>query len=201
MADKITDGAHVSPETENGVYDFVSTRDVAKDGSIDFVGALKTSVTSYAELVRHGCRPRIGDVLFSKDGTVGRTARVRDERKFVVASSLIIIRPAPMRLDYNYLHFLFKHSRVVQQIDSFVKGAGLPRISIASLKRVSGPFPSLSTQRELAETFDVLERSIAMRDEQLRRSIELLTEYKTSLITAAVTGELDVTTAGSGIPA
>ena len=33
------------------------------------------------------------------------------------------------------------------------------------------------------------------------RSIDLLAEYKTSLITAAVTGELDVTTAGSGIPA
>lgn len=34
----------------------------------------------------------------------------------------------------------------------------------------------------------------------LARSIDLLTEYKQSLITAAVTGELDVTTAGSGMP-
>ncbi|MDP9820825.1 hypothetical protein J2S59_000634 [Nocardioides massiliensis] len=34
----------------------------------------------------------------------------------------------------------------------------------------------------------------------LRHSIDLLAEYKTSLITAAVTGDLDVTTAGSGIP-
>lgn len=34
----------------------------------------------------------------------------------------------------------------------------------------------------------------------LARSIELLTEYKSSLITAAVTGELDVSTAGSSIP-
>jgi type I restriction enzyme S subunit len=34
----------------------------------------------------------------------------------------------------------------------------------------------------------------------LARSIDLLTEYKQSLITAAVTGELDVTTASSGIP-
>jgi type I restriction enzyme S subunit len=33
-----------------------------------------------------------------------------------------------------------------------------------------------------------------------RESITRLGEYKQSLITAAVTGELDVTTAGSGIP-
>lgn len=36
--------------------------------------------------------------------------------------------------------------------------------------------------------------------ESVRRQATLLTEYKQSLITAAVTGELDVTTAGSGIP-
>lgn len=34
----------------------------------------------------------------------------------------------------------------------------------------------------------------------LNKSIDLLTEYQSSLITAAVTGELDVTTADSNIP-
>ena len=38
------------------------------------------------------------------------------------------------------------------------------------------------------------------RTAQLRESIHLISEYKQSLITAAVTGEIDVTTAGSGIP-
>jgi len=37
-------------------------------------------------------------------------------------------------------------------------------------------------------------------EDALKASIGLLQEYKQSLITAAVTGELDVTTAGSGIP-
>ncbi len=38
-------------------------------------------------------------------------------------------------------------------------------------------------------------------DSALTRSIDLLNEYKRSLITAAVTGELDVTTARTGVPA
>lgn len=37
--------------------------------------------------------------------------------------------------------------------------------------------------------------------ERLTRFAELMNEYRTSLIAAAVTGELDVTTAGSGVPA
>jgi type I restriction enzyme S subunit len=42
MTKKITDGAHISPETENGVYEFVSTKDVRDDG-IDFENCLRTS--------------------------------------------------------------------------------------------------------------------------------------------------------------
>ena len=72
VAARITDGAHVSPETEGGTHDFVSTKDVTEEG-IDFVGSLKTSPASYDFLVRNGCKPEPGDVLFSKDGTVGRT--------------------------------------------------------------------------------------------------------------------------------
>ena len=33
LSKKITDGAHISPETDNGIYDFVSTADL-KNGSL-----------------------------------------------------------------------------------------------------------------------------------------------------------------------
>lgn len=50
--------------------------------------------------------------------------------------------------------------------------------------------------RHLDSTADDLDN----RTSSLNRGVDLLTEYKTSLITAAVTGGLDVTTAGSNIP-
>ena len=200
VTEKITDGAHVSPDTTDGVFDFVSTRDIGPTGSIDFEGSLKTSSRSYAELVKYGCRPQVGDVLFSKDGTVGRTARVTEDREFVVASSLIIIRPVPSLLNENYLHFLCKHAKFTQQVDAFVKGAGLPRISIANLRRVTGIFPPLKSQLSLALQLGTAYSSAVRTGEHLMASVDRLTEFKQSLITAAVTGELDVTTASSGIP-
>ena len=60
--------------------------------------------------------------------------------------------------------------------------------------------PTLKQQDAILGELDEL---IGRSDAALRNieaSINLLTEYKHSLITAAVTGELDVTTAGSGIP-
>ena len=37
-----------------------------------------------------------GDILYSKDGTVGKIALVNEEKEFVVLSSLAIIRPTSM---------------------------------------------------------------------------------------------------------
>ncbi|MEX8520590.1 MAG: restriction endonuclease subunit S [Leptothrix sp. (in: b-proteobacteria)] len=54
MTSRMTDGAHISPETDGGIFDFVSTKDVVDD-EIDFDGALKTSPASYEYLVRTGC--------------------------------------------------------------------------------------------------------------------------------------------------
>jgi type I restriction enzyme S subunit len=109
---KITDGAHVSPETDGGVYPFISTVDLKQSG-IDFENCLATTAESYAAMVRGGCRPIVGDVLFSKDGTVGRTVVVEDEREFVVASSLIIVRPDKRLVEPYFLNYLFRfYSRI-----------------------------------------------------------------------------------------
>lgn len=59
------------------------------------------------------------------------------------------------------------------------------------------PTEDQSAAVELVQGF-AHERTTAMA--ALRRQVELLVEYRHSLISAAVSGELDVTTAGSGIP-
>ena len=191
LCELITDGAHVSPETEDGAFCFVSTKDVGRDG-IDFEGCLLTSAASYEYLVRTGCQPLVGDVLFSKDGTVGRTTVVRDTQEFVVASSLIIIRPMGGRLDPNFLDYLCQSRLVKNQVEGFVKGAGLPRLSIQNLLKVVGVFPPLSEQRRISGFLaECLERSDRLENEVLH-AVATLKERRSVLIAAAVTGQIDV---------
>jgi type I restriction enzyme, S subunit len=190
-AEKITDGAHVSPETENGVFHFVSTKDVGTD-SIDFENCLRTSEQSYESMVKTGCRPVLGDVLFSKDGTIGRTVVIREDREFAVASSLIIIRPTATILDSEFLHYLCQSQGFANQVDCFVKGAGLPRLSIQNLTKVVGCFPPVSEQKEIAQ---YLASELAKFDTlttEAQRGIDLMQERRTALISAAVTGQIDV---------
>ncbi|WP_415837948.1 restriction endonuclease subunit S, partial [Serratia silvae] len=129
---EVTDGAHISPETDGGEHYFVSIKDI-KNGMIEFENALLTSEKSYDYLVKAGCMPLEGDILFSKDGTIGQTAITPSSIEFVVASSLIIIRPDRMMVTPEFLDFLLQSSLVKEQVESFVKGAALRRLSIINL--------------------------------------------------------------------
>lgn len=188
---RITDGAHISPELSGGTYDFVSTKDV-KNGEIDFDSSLKTSPASYDYMVRTGCQPVAGDVLFSKDGTVGETAVVRENREFVVASSLVIISPDPSRLDSEYLRYALRNRSSQEEARTFMRGAGLPRLSVANLGRVRIPLPPLGEQRRIVTELDEQTARIDETIADAQRLKALLAERRSTLITEVVTGRKEV---------
>lgn len=188
---EVTDGAHISPDTNGGEHYFVSIRDI-KDGVINFEEALLTSPKSYQYLVKTGCLPFDGDILFSKDGTIGQTAITPKNIEFVVASSLIIIRPDREKVTPEFLDFLLQSSVVKEQVESFVKGAALRRLSIQNLLKVFGVFPPLEEQVLIAEFIQHQLSKYRVLECKAIEQVALLKERRTALISAAVTGKIDV---------
>lgn len=193
LSGKLTDGAHVSPETENGEYDFVSTRDV-RNGVIDFEGSLKTNARSYEYLVRSGCQPSDGDILFSKDGTIGETAIVVGTPEFVVASSLIIVTPTRTLVNPEFLRYALESGPAQRAARSFTRGSGLPRISVVNFGRgVPVPVPpTLDEQQRIADHLDLVTSRIDKMLAKVAELKSLLTERRAALITEVVTGRKEV---------
>ena len=79
--------------------------------------------------------------------------------------------------------------------------AAQPGISASTVARLRIPVPPPSAQSAIGREVESLELASAERVTNLRRSAQLLTEYKHSLVTAAVTGQFDVTTASTEVPA
>lgn len=187
----ITDGAHISPETENGVYPFLSVKDL-KNGHLDFKNCLLTSSNNYEYLKRNSCNPKLGDVLISKDGTIGKTVTIEYDKNFVVASSLVILRPKKF-LQPKYFEYILNSKSAQEQINSFAKGAALPRISIMHLKEIL-----LSFTRDIIEQGDIVNYlSIELNRidsiiNKTKLQIEKLKEAKQSLISEAVTGKIEI---------
>ena len=190
LSQKITDGAHTSPDLSSSDYPFLTVVNL-NDGKLDFKNCLFTSGLDYKQLLRNGCQPKKYDVLYSKDGTISETVVIDEDRNFVVGSSFIIVRPQPKTSNSNYLCYLLSSAIMRYQARIYVKGASLPRISIFNIAKLVAISPPLFEQRAIAAYLDT-------QTAQLDRKIELLgqkaTQYgklKQSLINETVTRGLD----------
>lgn len=77
---------------------------------------------------------------------------------------------------------------------SMMRGAGLPRLSVANLARLELPLPSRDEQQRIA---GYLDEQTSRIDELISESEDLIAlsqERRAALITAAVTGQIDVRT-------
>ena len=161
-------------------------------GALDFVNCLKINSVQYAYLVRTGCQPKKDDVLISKDGTIGKTTVVSDNN-FVVASSLVIIRPNQLKIRPKYLEYCLMSNIVQEQLLSVLSGSALKRVSIeknANLKFVYTY--NMTTQQQIIDYLDSKCSEIDALLQNYKDQIATLEEYKKSLIYEYVTGKKEV---------
>lgn len=137
-------------------------------------------------------RLRRGDIVFAIRGAVGACAIVPE----LVGGANItqdVARVSPLPgVDPSWLLYALKSRTLQQQVESRIVGATIRGVNIRDLKRVRVPVPTLMAQQRKAEA---LARAQAHRDEvfaRRERQIDLLTERRQTLITAAVTGQLKI---------
>jgi type I restriction enzyme S subunit len=104
-----------------------------------------------------------------------------------------VARVSPrLGVDPFWLLYALKSRTLQQQAESRILGATIKGINIRDLKRVRVPVPTLAAQKRKAEALGQAQahhdRVVARR----QRQIELLVERRQALITAAVTGQLDI---------
>ena len=75
-------------------------------------------------------------------------------------------------------------------------GATSPHLNIYDIRNVPLPLPPLAEQQLIVNRIDMRFRRKEAASEAIRNSIERLREHRSALITAAVTGQIDVATWG-----
>lgn len=174
----VTDGSHFSPPTTAIGYPYITVRDI-KNGQIDFESCAFVSEVSYEELRRNGCSPAAGDVLFSKDGTVGKVALVTSPRAFVVLSSLAILRPNTSLIDPAYLSYVLMSPAFLEAAIGQKTGVAIRRIILKNLKQIPVSYPPLPEQRRIVaildEAFEAIATAKANTEKNLQNARELFT--------------------------
>ena len=145
---------------------------------------------SFDELARNGCKPLKDDVLFSKDGTVGKVALVVDDREFVVLSSLAIVRPRKDVMSSAFLKLSMQSPSFLETALGLKTGTALRRIVLRNLKTVNIAVPPLSEQEKIVA---ILEEQLSRLDAAL--AVAEIIENKVSalrrsMLHAAFSGDL-----------
>ena len=186
----VTDGSHHSPSVVEDGMPFISVTDVGVN-TINFTDCKRISSLDYLRLVREGCKPKAGEILLTKDGTIGRAVIVRkDDPEFVILSSLGLLSVSKRLLD-QFLYYYLISGVNIDQMNSLIHGSALRRMTISKIDSLIVAIPSLPEQKQIARFLDHETGKIDALIEKQQALIELLKEKRQAVISHAVTKGLN----------
>lgn len=165
--------------------------------SLNDVGAMRE--TKYLETTTHQLSDEgianssarllpANTVVLSRDATVGRTSIMKIPMATSQHFAAWICGP---RLDPEYLWILFTDA-MQPYFASFQNGSTIRTIGMGDLKAFRIPLPPLDEQRRIVAHLDEQTAQIDDLIAETERFVELARERRSALITAAVTGQIDV---------
>jgi type I restriction enzyme S subunit len=135
---------------------------------------------------------REDDVLVVQTGDIGQVARVDSRWAGANCHALIICSPNRKRVQGRYLSWLLCSEYGQAQLESLQTGALHPHLNCGDIKHMLLPVPPLAEQASIAAFLDAEATATANADRLALETISRLTEYRSTLITSAVTGRIDV---------
>ena len=133
-----------------------------------------------------------GDLLMTKDGTIGKMAYIDNlPEEASLNSHLLIIRQITNLMNNKYLYWVMLSDVFVQFYNLFQSGTTMGSISQSTLGLFSTPCPPIPEQLRIADYLDEKCGEIDSLITLQERMIEKLKAYKQSVITEAVTKGLD----------
>ncbi|MFV0150275.1 restriction endonuclease subunit S [Empedobacter falsenii] len=154
------------PTTNNGSW-MVTANDV-KNGRINYETARKTSEYAFKKLITDKSRPRVGDLLLTKDGTLGRVAIV-DKSNICINQSVAVIRTND-KIEVKFLKHLLQDNFYQKVMIENAGGSTIKHIYITVVDKMPIVLPPLAEQEAIAAALsdadawiDSLEQLIAKK--------------------------------------
>jgi type I restriction enzyme S subunit len=187
-SNRIGDGLHSTPEYEDNTgYYFVNGNNLV-DGSINLSSSAKE--VSYEEFVKHQVELGPSSVFISINGTIGNVA-IYEGEPIILGKSAAYIN-CDLELHRKFLLHYLKSGKVGRYFDLEMTGTTIFNLSLRSLRHLKVSLPPMVEQEEIVKYLDAeclrYDNEITVT-ESLKR---LLIERRSTLISAAVTGKIDV---------
>lgn len=167
---------------------FIRTTDIASLTTLDPAKRVTVSpgAAATADLRRN-------DLVATRAGaTIGKTYIHLSDEDACYAGYLVRIRPDVSKVSPMYIAYWSQSTHYLGQVASGAVKATIENYSAAKYRATTIPIPPLDEQRRIVAYLDEQTAKIDTLIAETERFIELSRERRSALITAAVTGQIDV---------
>ena len=170
----ITDGTHFTPTYVSVGVPFLRVTDITESNdSKKFIPK-----EEHLELIKI-CNPQKGDILYTKNGTIGVAKKIDWDYEFSVFVSLCLLKPKLEIVYTDYLVHYLNTELALKQALNHSKTATITNLHLVEIKKILIPLPSLPVQKKIAAILDAADlyrrqtRTLIEKYDQLAKSLFL----------------------------
>lgn len=188
--DKFVDYRGATPEKSDTGITLITAKNI-DNGKLDFSEDHEyVTEEVYEDWMTRG-DPEEGDVLITTEAPMGEVAQIQ-ETPVALAQRIILLKVNTDLLKKDYLKYYLESKFNQTQLMKNQTGSTAKGIQASKLKGISAFIPPTSEQTEIIDKIDSEAGKIDDSITKIEEGIERLKEYRTALITEAVTGQIDV---------
>lgn len=159
------------PDSDTGPWK-VTAKDIV-NGKINFTTARKTTQVAYEQKLTNKSRPKVDDILLTKDGSLGRLAIVKNEN-LCVNQSVAVLRVNNKILP-EYLYYLLSSPKYQSQMLGEADGTVIKHIYITRVAKMEVDIPSLEEQRKVIKILKSLDQKNNLNN-QINQTLESIAQ-------------------------
>jgi type I restriction enzyme S subunit len=185
---KITDGAHQTPKYMEDGIPFLRVTDIHAT-EIDWSNVKYISKEEHNDLLKR-CKPEKGDILYSKNGTIGIPKIIDWDNEFSIFVSLCLIKinKKDSKVINKYLEKFLASDKCLDQIRLRAKQGTVTNLHLEEIRKLLIPVPSREEQQRIADILSLVDNRI----ESLEKRKQHIEEIRKGLMQDLLTGRVRV---------
>lgn len=193
LTNQIVDGTHSTPTYVDEGVPFLRVTDITgNEKDIDLDSVARISNQEHRELLLR-CKPEKGDLLVSKNGTIGVPKVIDWDWEFSIFVSLCLLK-LKKQISAEYLYYYFKSNIVNTEIAFKGTTNTITNLHLEKIRNFYIPLPTKDEQKEIVDYLnkkcEIIDSIIKKKEKELK----ILEAHKTSIISEYITGKKRVST-------
>lgn len=179
---QVIDCKHRTPKYVETGIPLVSPGTI-KWGALDLVSPVKRVTEEEHNSLMDHCTVETGDLVMSRNQSVGIVSYVESEEPFVLGQDTVLIKP--FKAARKYIYYKLQSDIVQRRILRLAGGSTFSRINLADIRKLRVDLPPLPEQKKIAQILSTWDKAITTTEQLLANS----QQQKKALMQQLLTGK------------